>query len=148
MQDAHQADVLFGFLVLTPYRPPALPYLLSVVVAVALIVWARRMPARWASPDGGPVRSPAHFAWFGFIYAVVFFALAWAVPETHVPPLITFAALIGLAVYVRRRVLRLNGAGHGPSAIASHSPAARSCSLSCFRPSRSLTLTGRTTLLA
>ena len=38
------ADALLGFFLLTTYGPPFLPYLLAIVVTVALFVLARRLP--------------------------------------------------------------------------------------------------------
>lgn len=37
-------DVLFGLFFLTPYKPPAAPYLLSIVAMVVLVFLARNLP--------------------------------------------------------------------------------------------------------
>lgn len=56
------ADVLLAFFVLTPYRPPLVPYLLTTVATVALFLLARRLPARWGAPRPGRVPRLLWFA--------------------------------------------------------------------------------------
>jgi hypothetical protein len=86
------ADVVFGFLALTPYRPPAAPYLLAATLALVLVGVARRLPAG-PRPSGdtaqASLRLPALLA-FGLASTVGFFILAWGAPNTSIPPLALF----------------------------------------------------------
>ena len=95
------ADVAFGFLVLTPYRPPALPYLMACAAVAALVVWARRLPATWRSSgarvsDRGGRRGLRAWA-TGLLATVAFFLLIWVLPSTGVPALINLALIALLA---------------------------------------------------
>jgi len=106
------ADVAFGFLLLTPYRPPALPYLLACAGVAALMAWARRLPASWGSrsrPEPEPTRRRAVRAWVaGFAGTLAFFFLIWVVPSSGVPALLNLVLLgllAALAVVAFRRLL-------------------------------------------
>ncbi len=106
------ADVAFGFLLLTPYRPPTLPYLLACAAVAALTAWARRLPASWVSqspPEPEPAERRAMRAWMtGFAGTLAFFFLTWVLPSTGVPALLNLAligALAVLALVAFRRVL-------------------------------------------
>jgi predicted Abi (CAAX) family protease len=87
-------DVIFGFLVLTPYRPPLVPYL-GAALAVFLLGWiARRMPMRWGLPQAGNISKPWRFELIGFIATLAFFFVLWGMPNLKVPVFITLTALI------------------------------------------------------
>jgi len=105
------ADVGFGFLLLTPYRPPALPYLLACVAVAALMACARRLPATWSKPrepGPNPAGRRALSAWAtGLIATLGFFYLIWVLPSTGVPALLNMpliGALAALALVVFRRL--------------------------------------------
>lgn len=92
------ADVAFGFLALTPYRPPALPYLLACAAVAALAVCARRLPGTWNQPPGpasdrGGRRALRAWA-LGLLATLAFFFLIWVLPGTGIPALLILA-LIG-----------------------------------------------------
>ena len=105
------ADVAFGFLVLTPYRPPAVPYLLSVLVAVGLILLARRLPHPMFPARDAKVPRPRRFAVTGFLATVAFFLINWALPHTGIPALLTMGLMLALVAAAAWRVLRLSGNG-------------------------------------
>jgi hypothetical protein len=105
-------DVVFGFFALTPYRPPALPYLLAVLAVIGLCVVARRLPvafkaARRAEPGSDRPRSLRYFA-AGLVGAIAFFALLWGIPNTGVSPAMNLALLLLLTGGV---VVGLRGGG-------------------------------------
>lgn len=104
-------DVAFGFLLLTPYRPPALPYLLACAGVAALTACARRLPAGWGRqppPEVEPGKRRAMGAWTaGFAGTLAFFFLIWVLPSTGVPALLNLAligALGALALAAFQRV--------------------------------------------
>ena len=101
----------FGFLVLTPYRPPAVPYLLSVLVAVGLILLARRLPHPMFPARDAKVPRPRRFAVTGFLATVAFFLINWALPHTGIPALLTMGLMLALVAAAAWRVLRLSGNG-------------------------------------
>ena len=60
-------DVIFGFYALTPYRPPALAYLLALLAVIGLWAVARRMPVEFSpvrrvEPDSTSLSSLRYFA--------------------------------------------------------------------------------------
>ena len=105
-------DVVFGFSFLTPYRPPALPYLLSLLAVIGLMAVARRMPIacsaeRRAETESDRPRSLRYFV-AGLAGAIAFFALLWGFPNTGMSPELNMALLVLLAAVV---VLLLRRAG-------------------------------------
>ena len=105
------AVVLFGFFALTPYRPPALPYLMALVMTVGLYVVARRMPAHWWTLRTEPTRRPLWFGLIGFASTVVFFLLHWIFPENGVPVPLTMLAALSLVWLVFFTVRHISGEG-------------------------------------
>lgn len=104
------ADVIFGFTLLTSYRPPPIPYVLAGVVVVALVRCARRAPAEWPQGEGKPVR-PLLLAWLGFGGTTVLFLVNWTLPGWGVPVGATLAVELGWAGMVFWLVRR--GSGYG-----------------------------------
>ena len=77
------ADVLFGALVLTPYRPPAIPYLAAACLAIGLYFLARHSSGAGAEPPPGAAtaRHPFWFALVGFAATLGLFLLPFALPS-------------------------------------------------------------------
>jgi hypothetical protein len=91
-------DVAFGFFALTPYRPPALQYLLAVLTVVGLHAVARRMPPAFGAlrQDKGETGRPRTLRPFvaGLAGAIAFFGLLWGIPNTGVSPVVTMLLLV------------------------------------------------------
>ncbi len=89
------ADVLFGFALITPYRPPALPYVLTAALVVGLILLARRLPASlFAAPY--PVAPHRRVGWVGlaaFAGTLAYFGVSWALPASRLSPWLLFEAV-------------------------------------------------------
>jgi uncharacterized membrane protein len=115
------ADVLLGFFLLTTYRPPFVPYLLAIVVTVALFLIARRLgdhgglPLQSDDHEGSPlpdsVPRPLWFALVGFVATLAFFLIHWVLPEIGLPVLLTMLAAIVLVVLVTWGVRRMSRGG-------------------------------------
>jgi len=105
------ADVVFGFFVLNPYRPPAVPYLLAITVTAALVLVARRLPREWGAPQAVSVPRPRWFALLGFGATLAFFLLHWVLPHAWPPVPITVSAAIVLVVLVGWAIRRMSGGG-------------------------------------
>ncbi len=104
-------DVAFGFLALTPYRPPVSPYVLAAAAVVGLIGLARSLPtAQSASvePSRAPSR-PMAFLLGGFAATIGFFVLAWAAPNASIPPFVLIAVTMAYAALVWRLGRRMAG---------------------------------------
>lgn len=92
------ATVLVGCLVLTPYRPPVLPYLATVSVVVLLVYTARRIPT--------PVKEAAFVLrnfWFwllGFLGTLAFFLILFSLPYILHWPVATMGAAFFLVFAV------------------------------------------------
>ena len=97
-------DVAFGFFALTPYRPPAIQYLLAGLTVIALCFLARRLPAEIGAAgrdesQGDRPRTKRRFVG-GLLAAIAFFAVLWVIPNTGVRPGVTIALLALLAAMV------------------------------------------------
>jgi hypothetical protein len=113
------ADVAFGFLALTPYRPPAVPYLLAAAAVLALAVLARRLPAGHveAVSEGRTLGRPSGFLAAGFVTTLGFFLLLWAAPNTGIPPGVLLALT---ASYIGGVWLAIRAVARGGSLPATH----------------------------
>ncbi len=105
------ADVAFGFLALTPYRPPVVPYLLAVAAVIGLILLARRLPDPMFAPRDTRVPRPRRFAVTGFLATLGFFLVNWVLPGTGIPALLTVGLALALVGGTLRVVLRMSGNG-------------------------------------
>jgi len=106
------ADVLFGFLFLTPYRPPVIPYLLTIVTTVGLFLLARRLPGAEATTEAHlPAVSIVRPALLGFGATLIFFLIHWVLPTLDTPVLLTMLAAVALAVVVVWTVHRMSRGG-------------------------------------
>jgi hypothetical protein len=105
------ADVVFGFALMTPYRPPVLPYILTAVLVAGLIALARCLPRTVLSAAPGAPR-PGRVRWVGlaaFLGTLAFFGVSWWLPSTGVPAwalicltsLVVVGTFLGLAVLLR-----------------------------------------------
>ncbi len=81
-------DVGFGYLLLTTYRPPLVPYLLALAAVIGLIVLSRRIPKPLPSTHPGAIASRFQFGLFGFIATLLFFFTAWVLPNLNIPPVV------------------------------------------------------------
>ena len=105
-------DILFGFLLLTTYHPPPVPYTLALGVTIGLILLARRLHTSSASPPGGIPAARSRFGWIGFLATLFFFIIAWVLPNLPIPPLIPillFGVLVGI---VGRVIWRISNNGN------------------------------------
>ena len=102
------ADVAFGFIALTPYRPPLFQYALSILAVIALYALARRLPNPAPPPAGGLAPRPVSLLLGGFIAAVLLFVCLWGLPNTTLPFPLTLLCLGLVAFLAWRWVLRLS----------------------------------------
>ncbi|MHC5035144.1 MAG: hypothetical protein ACYTFZ_08920 [Planctomycetota bacterium] len=105
------ADGVLIFMVLTPYRPPALAYLVALLLVLALVALAQVLPHPLLRPGSGRPRGPFVYVLAGFFATVGFFLLLWAVPHTGIHPLVTMALMVGLVAGVLWLLCRMSGNG-------------------------------------
>jgi hypothetical protein len=100
------SDVAFGFFLLTPYRPPAVPYLLAAGLALALVALARRLPEPTDTEDAGARAGarPLIFLASGFAATVGFFVLAWAAPNTSISAAVLFLLTLAYCAAIWRGI--------------------------------------------
>jgi hypothetical protein len=108
-------DVIFGFLALTSYRPPLVPYLAALVATAGLILLARHIP----DPKPGQVDSndisQFRFGLTGFITTILFFLTAWVLPNFTLSPIVLIL-LFGCIVWVAGTLVwRMSGRGNWQS---------------------------------
>jgi hypothetical protein len=92
-------DVIFGFLAMTIYRPPILQYLLALAATVGLIILARHLPDPVTGEVPGKASSPLRFGLTGFLATLLFFVIAWVLPNLGIPPMLP-VVLFGLLVWL------------------------------------------------
>jgi hypothetical protein len=103
--------VIFGFLVLTPYKPPFIAYLLAIVLTIYLYWKASRQPRCWAEPIQSPKRSRLWLALIGFFGVLLFFIITYALPQAGSPVFVTLFALSALAWGLWRSIRWASGEG-------------------------------------
>jgi hypothetical protein len=86
------ADVVVGFVWLTPYRPPAFAYLLTLIGTAFLIILARRTARRLPTPEARPLGSPWRNALLGLGWAILLFFLLWALPGMGLPVVVVLTS--------------------------------------------------------
>ncbi len=91
------ADVVAGFLWMTPYRPPAAAYLLAAIGTAVLIWIARRTAAPRRAPEAHPLGGPWRMFLLGLGWAIAFFIQLWALPSTRMPVLALLALLVAFS---------------------------------------------------
>lgn len=101
--------VVLGFFFITPYRPPLLLYTLALLLVIALVIVARRLPRTIVLYHGNHVARPLAFAIVGFAATVVFFIINWVLPHTFIPAPVPIVLTIVLALYTARTVLSMSG---------------------------------------
>lgn len=106
-------DILFGFLALTTYRPPAIHYILAIAVTIGLIWLAKRIPEPVAGYFSHKPTSPGWFVLAAFIATMLFFITAWALPTLSISPIIPILMLILLPLGGGVLIWRMTGRGNG-----------------------------------
>jgi len=105
------ADVAFGYFLLATYRPGAIPYFLTVLVVIALILFAWRLPRQAFTLKAVIGRHPFWFWLTGFLGTVLFFLIFWGLPTTVLHPSLTIIVGIGLMIFIGWTVIRISGSG-------------------------------------
>ena len=105
------AEIAFGFLFLTPYRPPLVPYLLALLITIGLVWWARHVPRALPGLETTRVARPLWYGLTGFLATTGVFLLAWLGPEVGLPAWLTLLLMAGVAVLAGWVVLKRLGAG-------------------------------------
>lgn len=105
------ANGVFIFVALTPYRPPPIAVLLTVLVTVVMIRLARRLPRPECDPEQVRLRRSLWFGLTGFVGTLGLFFVAWVCPVNGVPPLLAVLLLAGLPVGVAWIALKVLGRG-------------------------------------
>jgi hypothetical protein len=104
-------DVVFGNTLLTTYRPPFVPYAMAVLVTVLLMLLARRLPTRWASPAESPRWGSLKLGLAGFVGIALLFFAGWALPALRFPAALTIAFMTMAAVGAWRLIRWGSGEG-------------------------------------
>lgn len=105
------AEIAFGFLFLTPYRPPVIPYLLALLSTIGLIRLARRLPGPTSAPETIRIARPLRYGLASFLATSGVFLLAWVMPTTGIPAIVTMLLMAGLTALAGWVVLKRLGNG-------------------------------------
>lgn len=105
------AVVTFGFLALTPYRPPLIPYILAVGITLLLFRRAKTLLHHWGEPGQPPPHAHIWLTLIGFSGVLTFFIVTYGLPEAGVPVIITLGGLVTLAWGLWRSIRWASGDG-------------------------------------
>jgi hypothetical protein len=105
------AVVAFGFLALTTYRPPFLPYALAILATLGLVWIGRRMPQQFNWNVSSYAWKPLCIGALGFAGITAFFLCSWALPAWGFPPMLTCLALFSVSYLFLRMAWRASGGG-------------------------------------
>jgi len=106
-------DVVLGFLFLTSYHPPLVPYLIALGIAVALIFLARYLPRRITVTKSTDVAQPLRFGLVGFLGTLTLYLINWVLPTTLTPFWVTILLTLLLDLVVGFVLLRMSSNGLG-----------------------------------
>jgi len=100
--------VVLGFLFLSPYHPPFIPYLVTLVVAAALILLARFLPRRIAVTKSTDIMPPLRFALVGFLGTLTLYLINWILPTTLMPFWVAILLMLLLALAIAYAILHMS----------------------------------------
>ena len=107
------ANAVFIFLFITPYRPPVVHYLLTIVVTAGLVVLGMYLPRSIPGIDKKDNKT-VRALWFlpvGFLGTVSLFFFEWVLPKTGLHPIFLILFVMALVILVGWLVLRMSGGG-------------------------------------
>ncbi len=107
------ADVIFGAVALTEYRPPAPQYIAAFGCVIALFFAAKSIPHPLPSLEPETPRA-AHPFWYGltgFIATILFFLINWGLSKTDISPIIPIVLTLLMVPSVIWIVLKVLGGG-------------------------------------
>lgn len=111
------ADVAFGNMLLTAYRPSAAVLVPTAVVALGLVILAWCLPRQpFAAKDLAVPRS----FWFwltGFLGTLAFFLVFWGLPHSTLPPVLAILIGVGEVGLVFCVVMKMSGNGAAWSGV-------------------------------
>jgi hypothetical protein len=105
-------DVSFGFLALTTYRPPLVPYMAALIMTIGLILLAKRIPDPAPGPEKQEVTSRFRFGLISLIATVLFFITVWILPNFELTPVIPILMLDFIVCGTGALVWRISGRGN------------------------------------
>lgn len=109
------ALVAVGFQQISAYRPPPVPYVVTVLLVAALMLLARGLRPAGEKPGGEPAPAVRH-RWFGlagFLSTFLFLANGMGLPHTGVHPLVTMTLMTGLVILVGAALRKMTRRGAG-----------------------------------
>lgn len=102
-------DVAFGYLFLTPYRPPAGPYLLAALATAALFLWARELPNDWPGQPPVEAYSYSRIILVGVAVTMGIFIGAAIFPGAGWPPILSILFMLLVSWFGYRLIRRASG---------------------------------------
>ena len=105
------ADVLFGALYLTQYRPPAMTCASAACAVVILCLIAPRLPRPTPRPGDAKPAHPFWFALTGFVAALGLLLIPNTLPSRSVHPIWAMAAIVGLVASAGWLILKMSRKG-------------------------------------
>lgn len=101
------AVTVFIFFFLTPYVPPWVQFLFIILLMIAFIFYAYRLPSTWGAEGFTKLPRPALLWIIGFFGTLAFFAVFWIGPHLA-SPLIVMVLGLALVVSMLRFIKHFN----------------------------------------
>jgi hypothetical protein len=92
-------NVIFSFFAITPYRPPVMLYMFTVLVVIGLIFLARQMPVPANNTKNLKPRKWGIWFTLAFFLTTAEFLIPWIFPNTNIPAGLTCLLMAGLACF-------------------------------------------------
>jgi hypothetical protein len=97
---------VFGYLALTPYRPPSIPYFLTFFVVIILILIAMKIPSKIGKKGVLNPLKPSYLLYSGFFIALFLFLIFMAGPFIIPQPLILMFVgivfILAIGIFIKR----------------------------------------------
>ena len=100
--------VVLGFLFLSPYHAPLVPYLVTLVIVVGLLGLARYLPRSITVTKSTEVAQPLRFGLVGFLGTLTLFLSSWILPTTLLPFWVALLLILLLALAVGFAILHMS----------------------------------------
>ncbi len=100
--------LVLGFLFLSPYHAPLVPYLITLVIVAGLLFLARYLPRTITVTKSTDVAQPLRFGLVGFLGTLTLYLIGWILPTTLLPFWVAILLIFLLVLAVGFAILHMS----------------------------------------